>query len=198
MANISILAQIDAEIAKLMQVRSLLANTGKIADQITERLTKKPGRPAKTGKVGRPAKTGKVGRPAKAAKVEKARQGCQDQEAPHAQPRGAPADCRCAAQALGRAEVQGITDSLAGKSCPISYGAGFPPRRAGLQPREDSYARLGHLLDGRADDFVSLCRFLDSAEAPRRPAASHTCFPKSERPHRLLNLIYKITAPRKS
>ena len=72
MANISILAQIDAEIAKLTQVRSLLANTGKIADQITERLTKKVGRPAKTGKVGRPAKTGKVGRPAKVAKVEKA------------------------------------------------------------------------------------------------------------------------------
>ena len=78
MANDYILAQIDAEIAKLTQVRSLLANTGKIADQITERLTKKVGRPAKAvkaGKVGRPAKAakvGKVGRPAKVAKVEKA------------------------------------------------------------------------------------------------------------------------------
>ncbi len=69
MANISILAQIDAEIAKLMQVRSLLANTGKIADQITERLTKKVGRPAKAAKT---VKTGKVGRPAKIAKAEKA------------------------------------------------------------------------------------------------------------------------------
>jgi hypothetical protein len=66
MAIDSILAQIDAEIAKLTQVRSLLANTGKIADKITERLTKKVGRPAKAAKVG------KVGRPAKVAKVEKA------------------------------------------------------------------------------------------------------------------------------
>jgi hypothetical protein len=71
MANISILAQIDAEIAKLTQVRSLLANTGKIADQITERLTKKAGRPAKAGKVGRPAKAAKVAKAPKAAKVAK-------------------------------------------------------------------------------------------------------------------------------
>jgi hypothetical protein len=68
MAIDSILAQIDAEIAKLTQVRSLLANTGKIADKITERLTKKVGRPAKATK---PAKAGKVGRPAKVAKVAK-------------------------------------------------------------------------------------------------------------------------------
>jgi hypothetical protein len=37
----SVLAQIDAEIAKLTQVRSLLANTGKIADKIATRLNKK-------------------------------------------------------------------------------------------------------------------------------------------------------------
>jgi hypothetical protein len=71
MANDSILAQIDAEIAKLTQVRSLLANTGKIADQITERLTKKVGRPAKAAKVGRPAKVAKVEKAPKAAKVAK-------------------------------------------------------------------------------------------------------------------------------
>jgi hypothetical protein len=60
----SILAQIDAEIAKLTQVRSLLANTGNIAATITERLTKKP---AKAAKVAKPAKV------AKAAKTKKRR-----------------------------------------------------------------------------------------------------------------------------
>ncbi|MFZ1084107.1 MAG: hypothetical protein WAN35_03980 [Terracidiphilus sp.] len=73
MANDSILAQIDAEIAKLTQVRSLLANTGKIADQINERLTKKVGRPAKAAKVGRPAKVAKAAKAPKAAKVAKAK-----------------------------------------------------------------------------------------------------------------------------
>ena len=68
MANNSILAQIDAEIAKLMQVRSLLANTGKIADQITERMTKKV---SKTGKPGRPAKAAKAVKAAKAPKAAK-------------------------------------------------------------------------------------------------------------------------------
>jgi hypothetical protein len=37
----SITAQIDSEIARLMQVRSLLANTGKVAAKVTERKTKK-------------------------------------------------------------------------------------------------------------------------------------------------------------
>ena len=37
----SILAQIDAEIARLTQVRSLLANTGKHAATVTERKAKK-------------------------------------------------------------------------------------------------------------------------------------------------------------
>jgi hypothetical protein len=41
MAIESILAQIDAEIARLTQVRSLLANTGKVAVKATERKTKK-------------------------------------------------------------------------------------------------------------------------------------------------------------
>jgi uncharacterized protein (DUF2384 family) len=69
MAIDSILTQIDAEIAKLMQVRSLLANTGKIADKITERLTKKVGRPAKAVK---PVKVAKVAKAAKIAKAPKA------------------------------------------------------------------------------------------------------------------------------
>jgi hypothetical protein len=41
MAIESILAQIDAEIARLTQVRSLLANTGKVATKATERKTGK-------------------------------------------------------------------------------------------------------------------------------------------------------------
>ncbi|MGA2352018.1 MAG: hypothetical protein ABSF70_16405 [Terracidiphilus sp.] len=49
----SILSQIDAEIAKLTQVRSLLASTGKVAAKVTEHITKK------TAKVARVAKTKK-------------------------------------------------------------------------------------------------------------------------------------------
>jgi hypothetical protein len=56
----SILAQIDAEIAKLTQVRSLLANTGKIAATITERLTKKAAKPAKVAKTAKVAKVAKT------------------------------------------------------------------------------------------------------------------------------------------
>jgi hypothetical protein len=63
----SILAQIDAEIAKLTQVRSLLANTGNIAATITERLTKK------APKAKKPAKVAKAAKPAKAAKAKKRR-----------------------------------------------------------------------------------------------------------------------------
>jgi hypothetical protein len=37
----SILVQIDAEIARLKQVRSLLANTGEVAGKVTERKSKK-------------------------------------------------------------------------------------------------------------------------------------------------------------
>jgi len=37
----SILAQIDAEIARLTQVRSLLADSGKVVTTVTERKTKK-------------------------------------------------------------------------------------------------------------------------------------------------------------
>jgi hypothetical protein len=44
----SILVQIDAEIARLKQVRSLLANTGEVAVKLTERKTKKA--PAKVKK----------------------------------------------------------------------------------------------------------------------------------------------------
>jgi hypothetical protein len=63
----SILAQIDAEIAKLTQVRSLLANTGNIAATITERLTKKAPKAKKPAKAAKPAKV------AKAAKAKKRR-----------------------------------------------------------------------------------------------------------------------------
>jgi hypothetical protein len=71
MAIDSIIVQIDAEIAKLTQVRSLLANTGKIADQITERLTKKVGRPAKATKAAKVTKAAKAATAPKAAKVAK-------------------------------------------------------------------------------------------------------------------------------
>ena len=43
----SILAQIDSEIAKLAQVRSLLAGIGKVAATVTKRKTKKKSAPAK-------------------------------------------------------------------------------------------------------------------------------------------------------
>jgi hypothetical protein len=48
----SILAQIDSEIAKLTQVRSLLASTGKAATKVTEHITKKATKaaPAKKAK----------------------------------------------------------------------------------------------------------------------------------------------------
>src|ERR1022692_664195 len=48
----SILALIDAEIARLKQVRSLLANTGEVAVKVTERKTKK-----KSAKVKKAKKT---------------------------------------------------------------------------------------------------------------------------------------------
>jgi hypothetical protein len=46
----SILAQIDAEIARLTQVRSLLTDSGKVAIKATERKAKKAAAPAKTRK----------------------------------------------------------------------------------------------------------------------------------------------------
>ena len=48
MANDSILALIDAEIARLTQVRSLLAGIGNVSVKLTERTAKKA--PAKKGK----------------------------------------------------------------------------------------------------------------------------------------------------
>ena len=50
MAINSILAQIDSEIAKLTQVRSLLAGTGKVASKVTKPKTKKAPAKAKTRK----------------------------------------------------------------------------------------------------------------------------------------------------
>jgi len=51
MAIDTILAQIDSEIAKLTQVRSLLASTGKVAAKVTERATTKVAKgPKKTKK----------------------------------------------------------------------------------------------------------------------------------------------------
>jgi hypothetical protein len=52
MANNSILSLIDAEIAKLTQVRSLLATTGKAADKVTAHL-------AKAAKAEKPVKKAK-------------------------------------------------------------------------------------------------------------------------------------------
>jgi ElaB/YqjD/DUF883 family membrane-anchored ribosome-binding protein len=47
----SILAQIDSEIAKLTQVRSLLASTGKVAAKVAERVPAKAAKaPKKTKK----------------------------------------------------------------------------------------------------------------------------------------------------
>ena len=50
MATESIIAQIDAEIARLTQVRSLLAGAGNIAPKVTERKTKKSPAKAKARK----------------------------------------------------------------------------------------------------------------------------------------------------
>jgi hypothetical protein len=50
MAIDSILALIDVEIAKLTQVRSLLASTGKVVAKLTERKTKKTPARAKAKK----------------------------------------------------------------------------------------------------------------------------------------------------
>jgi hypothetical protein len=50
MAIDSILALIDVEIAKLTQVRSLLATTGKVVAKLTERKTKKTPARAKAKK----------------------------------------------------------------------------------------------------------------------------------------------------
>ncbi len=50
MANDSILALIDAEIARLTQVRSLLAGAGKVAPTVTERKNRKTPAKAKTSK----------------------------------------------------------------------------------------------------------------------------------------------------
>lgn len=59
MAIDSILAQIDAEIASLKQVRSLLAATGKVAVKVNERLTKKAKKAAKAAKVVKAAPAAK-------------------------------------------------------------------------------------------------------------------------------------------
>jgi hypothetical protein len=61
MAIESILAQIDAEIAKLKQVRSLLASTGKVAVEVTEPTTKKKaGKAAKAAPAAKKAKKRRV------------------------------------------------------------------------------------------------------------------------------------------
>jgi hypothetical protein len=50
MTNDSILVLIDAEIARLTQVRTLLAATGKVTAKVTERITKKAAPAAKAKK----------------------------------------------------------------------------------------------------------------------------------------------------
>ena len=60
MAIESILTQIDAEIAKLKQVRSLLASTGKVAVEVTEPITKKAAKAAKAAPAGKKAKKRRV------------------------------------------------------------------------------------------------------------------------------------------
>ena len=61
----SILSQIDAEIAKLTQVRSLLANTGKVSATVTERVTKKVRKTKKAKKVAKAVKAAPVAKAAK-------------------------------------------------------------------------------------------------------------------------------------
>ncbi|MGA2277610.1 MAG: hypothetical protein ABSG00_08395 [Terracidiphilus sp.] len=56
----SILAQIDAEIAKLTQVRSLLASTGKAASKATAHVAKKAKKAAKAVKAAPAVKAGKT------------------------------------------------------------------------------------------------------------------------------------------
>jgi hypothetical protein len=73
MANDTILALIDAEIARLTQVRSLLASAGKVADKVTERITKKAKKTGKAPKAAKAAKAGKAPKAPKAAKVKKRR-----------------------------------------------------------------------------------------------------------------------------
>jgi hypothetical protein len=58
MADDSIVSQIDAEIAKLTQVRSLLATTGKVAAKAVAHLTKKAAKAALAAKAA-PAKKAK-------------------------------------------------------------------------------------------------------------------------------------------
>jgi hypothetical protein len=60
MAINSILAQIDAEISKLKQVRSLLASTGKVAIEVTEPTTKKAGKAGKAAPAAKKAKKRRV------------------------------------------------------------------------------------------------------------------------------------------
>jgi hypothetical protein len=50
MSTDSILSQIDAEIARLTQVRSLLANTGKVASKVNQHKGKKTAAKVKTKK----------------------------------------------------------------------------------------------------------------------------------------------------
>jgi|WetSurMetagenome_2_1015567.scaffolds.fasta_scaffold35612_4 hypothetical protein len=59
MAIESILTQIDVEIAKLKQVRSLLASTGKVAVEVAEPITKKAGKTGKAAKAAPAAKKAK-------------------------------------------------------------------------------------------------------------------------------------------
>jgi hypothetical protein len=55
----SILVQIDAEIAKLTQVRSLLASTGKAATKVTELISDKATKSAKAVPAAKKAKKAK-------------------------------------------------------------------------------------------------------------------------------------------
>jgi hypothetical protein len=59
MANDSIVAQIDAEILKLSQARSLVASTGKAAKAV-ERITKKTGKAKKAAPAAKAAKAAKA------------------------------------------------------------------------------------------------------------------------------------------
>jgi hypothetical protein len=73
MKNDSILFQIDAEIAKLTQVRSLLSSAEKLSAKVTAQLAKKAIKDAKVAKVAKVKKAAKSAKTVKVATVKVAK-----------------------------------------------------------------------------------------------------------------------------
>ena len=164
MAIDSILALIDAEIARLTQVRSLLAATGKVAAKVTARLAKK------TAKAQRPRR------------LPKAHQ--EGEEAPHVERRSAQADCRCAAQALGRTEGQGQVRRA-------TRGIFLTPRRGRSPDRCASYSPA--ITSMRGSVISSMAERI-----PSRPNPESLTPPKGMGSRRQLGVSPTIKAPTSS